>query len=339
MNDRGIAIIGGGALGSAWAVNLAKRLRVSLLVRSQEVADAITAAGENIRYLPNVAIPSDVTVTVDWDEALANCELILIATPANAFGEVLANVDLRCRKIPVVWCSKGFCPVSGEPLSLEAERILGPDACYGVLSGPSFAEGIAANDPTAVVVATNSGHQRTLGIAEFLSNESLRVYANSDLIGVQVCGVIKNVYAIAAGIIDGCGWGVNTRAAMVTRAIAEAKRYLESYPSMESTLMGLAGFGDIYLTCSSRVSRNYQVGLGLASGKPLAVIVEGLGHVAEGIHSARLIHKRATGLGIDMPLVAAVNAVLDGVHTPRECATALMARDVKYEKSLISDDD
>ena len=213
-----------------------------------------------------------------------------------------------------------------------AAELLAEDTIYGVVSGPSFAEGLALGDPTALVVATNSGREETLALAEALSNDSLRVYANSDLVGVQICGAIKNVYAIAAGIIDGCGWGVNTRAAMMTRSIAEAKIFLKAHMAKRSTLMGLSGFGDFYLTCGSRQSRNYQVGIALASGTPLAAVLENLGHVAEGVQTARLICHRAETLGIEMPIARAVNEILDGLKSPRDCAAALMARDIKHEK-------
>jgi glycerol-3-phosphate dehydrogenase (NAD(P)+) len=149
---------------------------------------------------------------------------------------------------------------------------------------------------------------------------------------VQVCGAIKNVYAIAAGVIDGCGWSENTRAAMLTRAVAEAGLYLKKHKGKRSTLMGLSGFGDLYLTCSSRMSRNYQVGLSLAANIPLSQAVARLGHVAEGVATTRLIHQRASLLGVEMPIVAAVHQILDGGKTPQECAAILMARNITYEK-------
>jgi len=332
MTLRKIAIIGGGSLGSALAVNLSKKLDVYLVMRSASEAAVVAQTRKNPRYLPDAHIPESVMVTSTMADALADADLVLIATPVSAFEEILTKVAEIRTDLPVIWGCKGFCPVSGEPLSVAASRILGSDACFGVFSGPSFAEGLAANDPTAVVVATNADHETSLGIAEGLSNDTLRVYANSDLIGVQICGAIKNVYAIAAGIIDGCGWGVNTRAAMMTRAVAEAKRYLKRHDAKRSTLMGLSGFGDIYLTCGSRISRNYQVGMALASNTPLATVLENLGHVAEGVHATRLILRRAERLEVEMPIVSAVNDILDGVKTPRECAVALMARDIKYEK-------
>ena len=332
MTLRNIAIIGGGSLGSALAVNLSKKLGVWLVVRSAAVADAISRTRLNSRYLPDTPIPDSVMVTAKLEEALAGVDLVLVATPVSAFESVLSSIVAIRSDLPVIWGCKGFCPVSGEPLSIMAGKILGPKACFGVFSGPSFAEGLAVNDPTAMVVATNSDHETTLAIAEALSNDSLRLYANSDLIGVQICGAIKNVYAIAAGIIDGCGWGVNTRAAMMTRAVAEAKRYLKRHKSKRSTLMGLSGFGDIYLTCGSRLSRNYQVGLALAADTPLDAALSSLGHVAEGVNTTRLIHRKAALLEIEMPIIAAVNDILDGRKTPRECAVALMARDIKHEK-------
>jgi glycerol-3-phosphate dehydrogenase (NAD(P)+) len=332
MTFKNIAIIGGGALGTALAINLSKKLKVSLVVRTEDEAELITRTRFNSRYLPAVAIPEGVIVTANLPQALPGAQIVLIATPVSAFESVLTTVASVRKNLPIIWGCKGFGPVSGEPLSITASRILGSDACFGVFSGPSFADGLAVNDPTAVVVATNSDHETTLAIAEALSNDTLRVYANSDLIGVQICGAIKNVYAIAAGIIDGCGWGENTRAAMMTRAVAEAKRYLRRHDTKKSTLMGLSGFGDIYLTCGSRLSRNYQVGMALASNTPLATVLENLGHVAEGVHATRLILRRAAMLDVEMPIVSAVNDILDGTKTPRECAVALMARDIKHEE-------
>lgn len=335
MTFRNIAIIGGGAMGTALAINLSKKSAVTLLFRSEEEADDVRESRINRRYLPNATIPEDVSISADMAEALEIADLVLIATPVSAFEEVLTRVAEMRREIPVIWGCKGLCPFTGELLSVAAERLLGPKACFGVLSGPSFAQSLADNEPTAVVVATNKDHQTVLKIASGLSNKTLRVYANSDLVGVQICGAIKNVYAIAAGLIDGCGWRENTRAAMITRAVAEARRYLKAHRSKRSTLMGLSGFGDIYLTCGSRTSRNYQVGMALAEGKSLSEALFSIGHVAEGTNTARLILRRADLLGVEMPLIQAVNDILDGGKTPQECAAALMSREIRHEKASV----
>jgi len=320
-------------MGTALAINLSKKSAVTLLFKSIQEADHIAESRINLRYLPEARIPAEVLISADREAALEVADLVLIASPVSAFAEVLKSVAGIRREVPVIWSCKGLCPLSGEPLSVQAEQILGSKACFGVFSGPSFAASLAANEPTAVVVATNRKHHAVLKIASGLSNESLRVYANSDLIGVQICGAIKNVYAIAAGVIDGCGWRENTRAAMITRAVAEAKCYLEAHDSKRATLMGLSGFGDIYLTCGSRTSRNYQVGMALAAGNTLEEALSSIGHVAEGTITARLILKRAKVLGVDMPLVQAVNDILDGSKTPHECVAALMAREIRHEKS------
>jgi glycerol-3-phosphate dehydrogenase (NAD(P)+) len=332
MTCRNILIIGGGAWGTALAINLSRKLNVVLVVRSPKDAARIEKFRENTTYLPGVTIPPGVRVTSDLEPAMMWAQLVLIATPVSSFERVLGQIAKIRSDLPIIWGCKGICPKSGEPLSVMAESLLGPNACYGVLSGPCFASGLAALHPTAVVVATNSGKALTLGIARTLSNSHLRVYANSDLVGVQVCGAIKNVYAIAAGVIDGCGWSENTRAAMLTRAVAEAGLYLKKHKGKRSTLMGLSGFGDLYLTCSSRMSRNYQVGLSLAANIPLSQAVARLGHVAEGVATTRLIHQRASLLGVEMPIVAAVHQILDGGKTPQECAAILMARNITYEK-------
>jgi len=326
-----IAIIGGGALGTALAINLSKKSEVTLVMRTAQEAEEVSRCRVNERYFPGVSIPEGIGVAADLNAAVKAADLVLITCPVSAFEEVAGRVAAVRRDVPVLWCCKGLSPKSGEPLSVAAERIMGAAACYGVLSGPSFAAGLAANDPTALVVATNKDYETVLRIAAGLSNTSLRVYASSDLVGVQICGAIKNVYAIAAGVIHGCGWQENTRAAMITRAVAETERYLRAHDCKLSTLMGLSGFGDIYLTCGSQASRNYQVGMALAAGTPLAEVVEGLGHVAEGVHAARLILKRARELGVEMALVQAVNDILDGRKTAMQCLTALMTRDVRHE--------
>ena len=322
-------------MGTALAINLSKKSAVTLLFRSDEEADNVRERRINRRYLPNAKIPEEVLVSAAREEALVAADLVLIASPVSAFEEVITSVAEVRGDIPVIWSCKGMCPFTGELLSVSAERLLGAKACFGVLSGPSFAQNLADNEPTAVVVATNRDHQTVMRIAAGLSNNTLRVYANSDLVGVQICGAIKNVYAIAAGVIDGCGWRENTRAAMITRAVAEAKRYLQAHHSKRSTLMGLSGFGDIYLTCGSRTSRNYQVGMALAEGKSLSEALSSIGHVAEGTNTARLILKRAGILGVDMPLIRAVNDILDGTKTPHECAAALMSRETRNESSSI----
>ena len=333
---RNIVIIGGGAFGHALAINLSKKLHPTLVVRTAAEAAEITASRINQRYFPEVRLPETVVITADLPAALAAADMVMIATPTEAFESVLRQVAAVRTDVPVLWGCKGFCPRSGEPLSVGCAEVLGADACFGAFSGPSFAMGLAANHPTAVVVATNRDPHTTMRIAQALSNNSLRVYGNSDLVGVQICGAIKNVYAIAAGVVDGCGWGENTRAALLTRAVAEAKRYLRKHKSKRSTLMGLSGFGDIYLTCGSRLSRNYQIGMALANNVPLATAVANLGHVAEGIGTTRLIHQRAALLEVDMPIVSAVNDVLTGAKTPLECAALLMGREIKHEKRRLS---
>ena len=332
MTYRTVVIVGAGAWGTALAISLSAALDVILVVRSPAQAEELGRTRMNRRYLPDCPIPDKVQVTADLAAAMAKADMVIIATPVSGFESVLKLVAAIRKELPVIWGCKGICPQTGEPLSTIAEKVMGPDACFGAISGPCFAAGLASKHPTAVVVATNCGRQTTLAIAKSLSNNYLRVYSNSDLTGVQICGAIKNVYAIAAGVIDGCGWGENTRAGMLTRAVAEARTYIKKHDSKLSTLMGLAGFGDLYLSCGSRLSRNYQVGMALAAGTPLATALENLGHVAEGVNTTRLIHKRASELGLDMPIVTAVWQILGGERTPRECVEALMSRSIKHEK-------
>jgi glycerol-3-phosphate dehydrogenase (NAD(P)+) len=256
MNYRNVVIIGGGAWGTAMAINLSRKSNIVLVVRSAAEAEKIQRSRENVRYLPGMQMPAGIRVTADLNEALLQAQIVIVATPVSGFESVVTAVAEIRRDLPVIWGCKGICPHSGEPLSVMAESILGRDSCFGVVSGPCFASGLAEQHPTALVVATNSDKLATLSIARGLSHDFLRVYANSDLVGVQICGAVKNIYAIAAGVIDGSGWSENTRAAMLTRAVAETRLYLKKHQSKRSTLMGLSGFGDLYLTCGSRRSRN-----------------------------------------------------------------------------------
>jgi glycerol-3-phosphate dehydrogenase (NAD(P)+) len=232
--------------------------------------------------------------------------------------------------VPLVWVCKGFEAGSGKlPHEVVAE-VLGSDAVCGALSGPSFAEEVASGQPTAVALAAND-HEFAIQAARQLHGRRLRVYANDDLVGVEVGGAVKNVLAIATGVCDGLGLGLNSRAALMTRGLAEIARLGVALGAHRDTFMGLAGMGDLILTCTGDLSRNRRVGLGLAQGKPLSQILDELGHVAEGVPTSREVDRLASDLGIDMPISAAVAALLDGRLSAPEALERLMARDPREE--------
>jgi glycerol-3-phosphate dehydrogenase (NAD(P)+) len=255
-----------------------------------------------------------------------SAELLVVATPLAGLRTTLAHLAVIAPKTPLIWVCKGLEAGTAKLPHVIAAETLGPNARYGVLSGPSFAEEVACGLPTAVTLAANN-HDFAHETALALHTPRLRIYANEDLVGAEVGGAVKNVLAIATGICDGLGLGNNARAALITRGLVEITRFGEALGARRETFMGLAGMGDLILTCTGDLSRNRRVGLLLAEGRSLPDIARELGHVAEGVPAAREIARRATELGVEMPITRAVTAVLDGRLTPRAAVEQLMARD------------
>jgi glycerol-3-phosphate dehydrogenase (NAD(P)+) len=303
---------------------------VVIWAREPEVAADLAGRRENRRFFPGYRLPESVRVATDFSEALVGAELIVVATSIAGLRATAERLrDLGCR-VPLVWVCKGFEAGSGKlPHEVVAE-VLGSDAVCGALSGPSFAEEVASGQPTAVALAAND-HEFAIQAARQLHGRRLRVYANDDLVGVEVGGAVKNVLAIATGVCDGLGLGLNSRAALMTRGLAEIARLGVALGAHRDTFMGLAGMGDLILTCTGDLSRNRRVGLGLAQGKPLSQILDELGHVAEGVPTSREVDRLASDLGIDMPISAAVAALLDGRLSAPEALERLMARDPREE--------
>lgn len=325
-----IAVLAAGAWGTALAISFAGRHQVRLWTNEADVADEMRSARENRRYLPGHALPAGLEVSTDLAATLADCELVILATPmAGLRSTVQAYRDCGCRS-PLIWVCKGFEAGSGKLPHQVVGEILSPDYVYGALSGPSFAEEVAAGQPTAVALATHPA-EASRALAAELHGSRLRIYANDDLIGVEVGGAVKNVLAIATGVCDGLGLGLNPRAALMTRGLAEIARLGQALGAKRETFLGLAGMGDLILTCTGDLSRNRRVGLGLAQGKALAQIVEELGHVAEGVFTAREVDALAQRLGVDMPVSQSVAALLAGRCSARQALEALLARDPKDE--------
>ncbi len=332
-----ILVLGAGAWGTALAISAGARHRVTLWARDPAQAAAIATRGENLHYLPGCRLPAGVAVVSHEAGAVADLarrhELAIIATPMAGLREMLTA--LRDCARPVAWLCKGFEAPATHPYGLLGHEIraeVAPRLAAGALSGPSFAQEVANARPTALVAASDSAAVRDALVAAF-HGPSLRVYANEDLPGVEVGGAVKNVLAIATGLCDGLALGLNARAALVTRGLAEMTRLGVALGARAETFMGLSGLGDLVLTATGDLSRNRRVGLLLAQGHTLQQAVDSLGHVAEGVYSARTVVERARRLGVEMPIAAAVVDLLDGRLAPAAAVAALMGRDPAAEYS------
>jgi glycerol-3-phosphate dehydrogenase (NAD(P)+) len=321
-----VAVLGAGAWGTAISIVLAARLEVALWARDRDQASAIGATRRNERYLPGVELPSTVSVSADLGAATQGAALLLAATPVAGLRELLARIDG-----PVVWLCKGFEQGSGELPHQIAAAALGAHARFGALSGPSFAEEVARGLPCALTLASrDAGFAREA--AALLHGGRMRVYYSTDLVGVEIGGAVKNIMAIAAGLCDGMGLGLNARAALITRGLAEIARLGAALGGQPETFMGLAGAGDLILTATGDLSRNRRVGLELARGRSLDEVVATLGHVAEGVYSAKEVARLAAARGVDMPVTSAVNDVLAGRLAPAAAVERLLARESKMER-------
>jgi glycerol-3-phosphate dehydrogenase (NAD(P)+) len=323
-----IIVFGAGAWGTALAAAAATRHEVTLWARDGAQAQGLDAARENRRYLPGVALPAQLLVRSDpgITALAAGYDLAIVATPMAGLRGLLAQ--LCDHPGPVAWLCKGFeAPVSGADglLGHEIKTQVAPQLKGGVLSGPSFALEVARGQPTALVAASEDAAVRDALVAAFHQG-NLRIYANDDLVGVEVGGAVKNVLAIATGLCDGLHLGLNARAALITRGLAEMTRLGVALGARAETFMGLSGLGDLVLTATGDLSRNRQVGLLLAQGQSLEQAVASLGHVAEGVYCARTVVNRARHLGLDMPISQAVVALLDGKLKPTEAVAELMGR-------------
>jgi glycerol-3-phosphate dehydrogenase (NAD(P)+) len=320
-----VAVLGAGAWGTAIAAVLGARLQVALWARDPAQAEAISRSRYNERYLPGIALPATVAVRSDPGLALKGVDLVLVATPVAGLREVLSMV-----KLPLVWLCKGFEEGSGLLPHEIAAQTLRANARCGALSGPSFAAEVARGLPCALTLASQSA-AFARDAAAMLHGGRMRVYYSNDLVGVEIGGAVKNVMAIAAGISDGLGLGLNARAALITRGLAEMARLGAAMGGSAETFFGLAGAGDLILTATGDLSRNRRVGLELAQGRRLDEILANLGHVAEGVRSAKEVARLAAAKGVDMPVTEAVNSVLERRLTPAAAVQSLLARDPKQE--------
>ncbi len=326
-----ITVLGAGAWGTALAVNLCRRQSTWLWARDPAQAAQMQSQRCNTRYLNGVELPSALTIGADFNAAVDHARddgLILIATPMAALADMLRRLPADAPG--VLWLCKGFQQDTGGLGHEVARSVLPAEKVFGVLSGPSFALEVARGQPTALVAASTSAALRERAVRA-LHGDALRIYTSDDPVGVEVGGAVKNVLAIATGIADGLQLGLNARAALITRGLAEMSRFGAALGARAETFMGLSGLGDLVLTATGELSRNRLVGLRLASGQPLARILAELGHVAEGVHSASRVLRRAQAHAVDMPITEVVAAVVEGQVTPRQALDQLMAREARAE--------
>jgi len=325
-----IAVLGAGAWGTSISVSLCARHEVRLWARDAALVAALRAARSNRRYLPGISLPPPLALEDDLSRALDGAELALAAVTTNGLRETLRRVNATGRSTPLIWLCKGFESEQAKlPHQVCAEE-LANSVPRAVLSGPSFAEEVARGLPAALTLAS-SDSTFARAAAPALHGPALRVYLSDDVTGVEVAGAVKNVMAIGAGVSDGLGLGLSARAALITRGLAEMTRLGVALGGRPETFMGLAGAGDLILTCTGDLSRNRRVGLALARGTPLAAALTELGHTAEGVLTARAVARLADGLKVDMPITRAVCRVLDDSRQARAAVQELLAREQKSE--------
>lgn len=324
------AVLGAGAWGTALAVRLASHSPVMLWTRSADHARELARARGNSRYLPGHVFPERLDVTSSLADAVARADCLVAAVPSNGFRALLAALRQLGPRAPLVWLCKGFETGSQKLPHQVLEEVWPEHQPAAVLSGPSFAQEVAAGLPAALTVASpDMAFARHM--AQELHDTKLRLYASTDVVGVELGGALKNVIAIAAGISDGLGFGLNARAALVTRGLAELTRLGLKLGGRAETFMGLSGMGDLILTCTGDLSRNRQLGLRLAAGESLEGALRELGHVAEGATTALEVAALAADLEVDVPITAAVARILRQELPPREAVSALLGRELKDE--------
>ena len=331
-----LVIVGAGAWGTALAVQAASRHEVTLWARDASLVQNLQQHRENKRYLPGRVLPASLHLShAPFSEALSDTDLTVLATPMASLRAVLQALAPLQKQKPLAWLCKGFEAASSTSalqglLPHEVQAEVAPGMLAGVLSGPSFAQEVAAGQPAALVAASEHASVRH-ALVDAFHGDNLRLYANEDVVGVEVGGAVKNVMAIATGLCDGMKLGLNARAALITRGLAEISRLGLAMGARADTFMGLSGLGDLVLTATGDLSRNRQVGMALAQGQSLDQVLHSLGHVAEGVYSAHTVVQRAQQLGVDMPIAQAVVAVLQGQASAQQAVATLMGRGAKGE--------
>ena len=332
-----VAVLGAGSWGTALAALIARHGHATTLWgRDPAVAAAIEGQGENPRYLPGIPLPGNLRATTALPEAMAGADLVLVVVPSHAFAETLrALAPLRPPHAGVAWATKGFEPGSGRFLHEVAGDILGnrgqdDDVPLAVVTGPSFAKEVAQGLPTALTVHSDDP-AFCQQVADVLHGPAFRAYTGDDMLGAELGGAMKNVLAVATGVADGMGLGLNARAGLITRGLNEMLRLNIGIGGRPETLMGLAGLGDLVLTCTGDLSRNRRLGLALGRGSSIEDAVREIGQVVESIQTADEVMRQAERHGVELPIASNVRDVLHGGITPAEGLRRLMAREQKAE--------
>jgi glycerol-3-phosphate dehydrogenase (NAD(P)+) len=325
-----VAVLGAGAWGTALAMHISNKHKVSLWARNAGHVSGMRKARANPLYLGDFQFHDNLQVEDDLGAAIHGADLILSVVPTAGFRGMLKQIKALKSTQPIIWAHKGLEPETAKLPHEVALEELGSVQEWGALSGPSFAAELVRGLPTAVTLASSDA-DFAVHAANLIHGNNLRVYNSADVVGVSVGGALKNVMAIAAGISDGMGFGNNARAALITRGLAEITRFGVALGAKTETFMGLAGAGDLILTCTGQYSRNREVGLQLASGKALEDVLKGLGHVAEGVNTAREVMRRADAMKIDMPITYEVNQALTHGKSAKEAVTDLLGRSQKAD--------
>lgn len=325
-----LCVLGAGAWGTAIAVRLADHARVCLWARNPEHVRAMQRERVNGRYLPGIALPDALEISNDLSQATQQADYLLAAVPASGLRSLLRQLSAAGRTQPLIWLCKGFEAGTMKLVHEVVAEEWPAEVPTAVLSGPSFALEVARGLPVALTLASRDAEFARCAAAA-LHTSTLRPYSSTDVVGVEVGGAVKNVIAIAAGVSDGLQFGLNARAALITRGLAEMTRLGVRLGGEPKTFMGLSGVGDLILTCTGDLSRNRQVGLRLAAGGGLEGILRDLNHIAEGVTTAREVRRLAHRLKVDMPITETVCRMLDQELSPQQAVAALLGRGLKDE--------
>jgi len=329
MTEKQITVLGAGSWGTALAIQMARSgTEVKLSGRDTALIEEMAQKGENQRYLPGAAFPSTLLAEPDWDKALYKASTVLVSVPSHSFRGILER--LAGLPLSISWATKGLELSTGMLPHQVLKQVLPDCLRYAVVSGPTFATEVGQNLPTAITVAASSTDFADQ-LANYLSSPSFLAYTSQDIIGVEVGGAVKNVLAIGAGLSDGLSFGANARVALINRGLREMQKFGVAMGAKAETFMGLAGMGDLVLTCTDNQSRNRRMGLALASGKTVAEAEDEIQQVVEGVQASRAVFEQSQRLGIELPIIEQVYRVLIEGVDPREAVKALLARNTGSE--------
>lgn len=332
IHKKPIAVLGAGSFGTALAILLARNSNnVCLWGRNPQHMQALEKERVNQKYLPKAPFPSNLQIAKDFEQAVQNVDDILIVTPSYAFSETLQRLKpLVSENVRIAWACKGVEPETGDFLENRVVDMFGSNCPKAVLSGPTFAQELAIGAPTAITLASDNDIFAA-DLSQRLVNETFRVYLSHDLKGVQFCGAFKNIVAIGAGISDGLGFGSNARTALITRGLAEMMRLGEKLGGSQETFTGMAGLGDLVLTCTDNQSRNRRFGLALGKGASIKEAAKEIGQVVEGVRNTREVHHLAQRHKVDMPICDVIYNILYLNMDPIKAARELLTRAAKIE--------